>query len=45
MLSWVLPCRNEYPQIMWSIYSIINDTPEDEQLEIIIVEINAIVLI
>lgn len=38
MLSWVLPYRNEYPYVMWSIYSIINDIPKDEPFEVIIVE-------
>jgi len=38
VLSFVIPCRNEYPQIAWTVYSLIEDVPDGEDFEIILVE-------
>jgi len=37
MLNVTIAARNEYPQIVWTIYSIINDIPEGEDYQIILV--------
>jgi hypothetical protein len=36
MISVIIPVRNEYPQLVWTVYSFINDMPQDEQFEILI---------
>jgi len=36
-ITVVLPVRNEYPQLIWTIYSFINDIPHNTPWEIIVV--------
>lgn len=36
MLSILIASRNEYPQLVWTIYSFINDIPRNERYEVIV---------
>jgi len=36
MISFVLACRNEYPQATWTVYSLIDDVPPGEEFEVLL---------